>query len=272
MARSWLPRTEGSVRLGFTRRGESCAIDVLYQAGAARARFPRSDVGGGIEAVLVNTAGGLTGGDRIDVGIALAAGSEATVTSAAAEKIYRAREEQPATMLIDLALEAGAFARWLPQPTILFDGARLERRTEVRLAGDARLLAVEMLIFGRAAMGEEVTLGELFDAWRVRREGVLLFAETLRLKGAIAETLRGKATLAGARAAALLLYAAPDAADRLCEARARLEGAGGIAGTSAFDGLLVVRGAARDGATLQRDFCPLIEWLGAQPLPRVWRC
>jgi urease accessory protein len=270
-ARSWLPRTEGSIRLGFTRRGAASHIDVLHQAGAARVRFP-GPAGGGIEAVLHNTAGGLTGGDRINVAVALAEASEATVTSAAAEKIYRARDHQAAELRVELTLLGGARLFWLPQPTILFNGARLERRTEVAVAGNGSLLALEILIFGRAAMGEQVTLGAVHDMWRVRREGALVFAETLRLKGAIGENLQRKATFAGARAPALLLYVAPDAVGRLGEAQARVQAIRSTAGASAWNGLLVVRALAEDGGMLQREMGALAEWLGARPLPRVWQC
>ena len=271
-ARCWLPRTEGAIRLGLTRRGERSHIDVLHQRGAARVRFPRAAAAGGIEAVLVNTAGGLTGGDRMEVDVALSAGSEATLTSAAAEKIYRARDEQPAIVLVNLTLAAGARLCWVPQPTIVFNGARLDRRTEVWLGRDGCLLATELIVFGRAAMGEEVVRGAVRDVWRVRREGALIFAETFRLEGAIAAALQRKATLAGARAMALLVYVAPDAANRRGEAQERVQRIAGVAGASAWNGLLVVRALAEDASTLQRDVAALIEWLSARPLPRVWRC
>src|SRR5262249_7590149 len=150
-ARSWLPRTEGSLRLGFARRGEKTVLDVLHQAGAARVRFPNPGDGAPPEAVLLNTAGGLTGGDRLDLAVTLGEGAKAPVQSAAAETIYRARDGDT-SIRVRLRLGAGANLAWLPQPTILFDQSRLDRRTDVELAGDARLLAVEMLVFGRMAM------------------------------------------------------------------------------------------------------------------------
>jgi urease accessory protein len=270
-ALSWLPRTEGSVRLGFAREPEGTVLRDLRQAGAMRARFPRKPGGAPAEAVLLNTAGGLTGGDRIAVEVALAAGAEATVTSAAAEKIYRAREDT-AEIRTGLALGPGARLVWLPQATIAFDGARLDRRTEADLAGDASLLAVEIAIFGRAAMGEDVHRGRWRDAWRVRRDGRLVFADAFRADGPIAEILERGATLDGARAAGLLLYAAPDAPQRLEEVRALLGDATGTAGASAWNGLLVVRVVAPDGRTLHDDLEPVIARLSGRPLPRVWLC
>jgi urease accessory protein len=270
-ARSWLPRTEGSVQLGFARAAERTVLRDLRQAGAMRARFPRKPGGEPPEAVLLNTAGGLTGGDRIDVEVALSAGAEATVTSASAEKIYRALDDETE---IRVALQIGQGARlvWLPQATIAFDGARLDRRTEADLAGDAGLLAVEILIFGRAAMGEDVHRGVWRDAWRVRRDGRLVFADAFRADGPIADILDRGATLDGARAVGLLLYVAPDAPARLEEVRGLLRNAKGSAGASAWNGLLAVRAVARDSRTLRNDLEPLLARLSGRPLPRVWQC
>jgi urease accessory protein len=266
-----LPRTEGSVRLAFALGESGTALGGLHQSGAARVRFPRPATGEAPEAVLLNTAGGLTGGDRIDVEVALAARCRATVTSAAAEKIYRSLEGDT-DIRIRLDLGEGARLAWLPQPTILFDRARLDRRTEVALAGGATLLAAEILIFGRAAMGEDVHRGLCRDRWRVRRDGRLVFADTFVADGPVADVLDRDATLAGARALAMLLYAAPDAAARIEEARALLQGAKYAAGASTWNGLLVVRALARDGRALQDELEPLMTRLSGGPLPRVWQC
>jgi urease accessory protein len=271
-ARSWLPRTQGSVRLELARRGEQTALQVLHQAGAARVCFPSPAEGAPPEAVLLNTAGGLTGGDRIDIAVTLAAGAKATVTTAAAEKIYRARDGE-AEIGVELTLATGARLAWLPQPTILFDQSRLNRKTEAALAGDASLLAIETLIFGRAAMGEDVRHGACRDVWRVRRDGALLFADAFRVEGAVADGLNRPATLDGARAVAMLLYVAPDAMVRIDTARAMLESANGLtAGASTWNGLLLVRAMAADGRALQQAIAPLAEWLSGRPLPRVWQC
>ena len=154
----------------------------------------------------------------------------------------------------------------------MFDRARLDRRTDVTMSGSATLLAAEFLIFGRAAMGEDVHSGAARDAWRVRRDGKLVFADTLLLDGPVADILDRRATLDGARATALLLYVAPDAASRLDEVRALLQDAKGSAGASTWNDLLVVRAAARDGRTLQKDLEPVMALLAGGPLPRVWQC
>jgi urease accessory protein len=267
-----LPRTEGSVRLSFVRGTDGrTALAGLRQSGAARVRFPKPAGNDAPEAVLLNTAGGLTGGDRMSFEVALGADCSATITSAAAEKVYRALDGE-ATIRVHLDIGEGAQLAWLPQPTILFDRARLDRRTEVAVSGSASFLAAETLIFGRAAMGEDVRRGACRDAWRVRRDGRLVFADTFLVDGAVAEALDRGATLDGARAAAMLLWAAPDAPAPLDEVRALLRDAACAAGASAWNGLLIVRAAARDGTALQALLGPVITRLTGRPLPRVWQC
>ena len=270
-ARSWLPRTQGSVRLGFVRDGAETRLSALRQAGAARVRFPKPAGNAAPEAVLLNTAGGLTGGDRIDIHVSLADRCEATVTSAAAEKIYRSLGDAT-EIAIDLQLGHGSSCCWLPQPTIMFNGANLERRTRVDMAADARFLAVEMLIYGRTAMGEDVRRGSIRDGWRVRRDGRLIFADTTRVSGAVADVLGRGATLDGARATAMLLYVAPDAQARLAEVRALLEPSSSTAGVSSWNSILVVRAAARESRKLLHGLQPVIVRLSGRPLPRVWQC
>ena len=184
--------------------------------------FPRPGASAVPEAVILNTAGGLTGGDRMSVEVALADDCAATITSAAAEKVYRSLGDAT-DIAVELRLGARAACCWLPQPTILFGGSNLQRSTTVHMAGSARLLAVEMLLFGRTAMGEDVQRGSIRDAWRVRRDGRLVFADTTRAMGAVAHALDRGAVLDGARATAMLLYVAPDAEARLDEVRALLE-------------------------------------------------
>jgi urease accessory protein len=271
MLHTRLPRTEGSVRLGFVRADGQTAIAGLRQSGSARVRFPKPAAGADPEAVLLNTAGGLTGGDHIDIEVTLAARCCATVTTAAAEKVYRALDGE-AQIRVHIEVEGGARLAWLPQPTILFDKARLDRRTDVAVAGSATFLAVETLIFGRSAMGEEVSRGACRDAWRVRRDGRLVFADTFLVDGAVASVLDRAATLDGARAAATLLWVAPDAAARLDEVRGLLQDAPCAAGASTWNGLMAVRAAARDGRDLQTVLGQVITRLTGQPLPRVWQC
>jgi urease accessory protein len=259
------------LRLGFKQAGGETRLDTLRQVGAARVRFPKPAGGASPEAVLLNTAGGLTGGDRIDVGVTLDAGCGATVTSAAAEKVYRSLGD-PTEIRIDVQLGPRSSCSWLPQPTIIFNGANLHRRTQVHMAADARLLAVEMLIYGRAAMGEHVHNGMIHDAWRVTRGGRLAYADTTRVDGIVADVLAHGATLDGARATAMMIYIAPDAEHHRDAVRTLLEPASSPYGVSSWNGMLLVRMAARDGRDLQRALQPVITRLSGRALPRVWQC
>jgi urease accessory protein len=267
-----LARARGRLDLGFKRRGAETVLDALFQEGCAKARFPRREAGAFAGAVLLNTAGGLTGGDRLQQAIRWGDGTAATVAGQAAERIYRSLGDA-AQIETRLVVEPGAVAEWLPQETILFDRARLDRDLRIELRGDARFLGVEAIVFGRAAMGETVRQGTLRDAWRIRRDGRLVYADALAVDGDPAAALDRPGLGRGARAVATLLFAAPEA-DRMIEPlRLALTEAQGLAGASAWNGLLVARFAAPDGAVLRRDLISALGILRAgRPLPRVWQC
>src|SRR3954454_381187 len=172
-------RARGSVKFDVHQLGGVTRRRDLHESGSLRVRFPSPEAEG-LSAVFVNTAGGVAGGDRFEIEIAAGEGSRMAVTTAAAEKVYRA-DGPPAQLEISLQAAAASHLAWLPQETILFDGARVRRRIEIDLAGSASLLVCEIVVFGRAAMGERMMQGEFVDRWRLRRDGKLFFAETIRL-------------------------------------------------------------------------------------------
>lgn len=175
-------RARGRLLLGFARQARGTVLDELFQAAPLRALFPTPEPDEALTAAVVNTAGGLAGGDVLEIAVRAGADAQATVSAAAAEKVYRSLGD--ATRIeTRLEAEAGARLEWIPQETILFDGARLMRRIDVELAPDARLLMAEILVFGRAARGEVLRSGALRDSWRVRRGGALLWADGLALEG-----------------------------------------------------------------------------------------
>jgi urease accessory protein len=190
------------------------------------------------------------------------------LSTQAAERAYRAPGEAAARVETRLGAESGGRIDWLPQETILFDGARLERRLSVTLQGDAAALLVEPVLFGRLARGEEVRSGAFADRWEVRRDGRLLFADRLRIGGDMAGTLDRMAVAGRARAMASVLLAAPGAESHLRAVRLMLPRAAGA--SLIEEGLLLVRMLAPDGLDLRRTLVPLITRLGGRPLPRVW--
>ncbi len=227
-------------------------------------RFPGSGTRG-LEAVIVNTAGGIAGGDRHRLDVATGEGARLTVTTAAAEKVYRSLGPD-ASIDVTLKIAAGAQLAWLPQETILFDRARLARRIDVDLAETASLIMAEAIVFGRSAMDELVQEGSLSDRWRLRRGGSLLFAETLLLEGPVARHLAESAVAGGGVAIATVIVAPAD--DGAAE-RVRALHCSGEVGVSAWNGLAVARLCAKDGAALRGDLAAVVAALGGE-LPRLW--
>ena len=263
-----LERTQGLGRVGFKCGQGTTVLGRLHQQGAARILLPRVHGGGAAEAVLINTAGGLTGGDRLQWEVALDAATAATVTTQACEKIYRALGAEPARVETTLRVGPGATLAWLPQETILFDGGALRRSLTVELAGDARLLALEAVIFGRRAMGERVRRASLLDDWTVRREGRLIFADRLRLAGPVAELLARPAIAAGGGAVATIALFADEPERYLAPLRAVLPA---NAGASAWDGKLLARIVAEDGYGLRQALVSALVLLNdGRPLPKIW--
>src|SRR5262249_19314846 len=246
---------------GITRRSS------VHEAGSWRVRYPGRP-GTELEAVLVNSGGGLAGGDQLAMDIRVAEGASLVVTSAAAEKVYRSDGTETA-IAIKLAVGARACLAWLPQETILFDRSRLDRRIDITLAHDASLLMAEAFVFGRAAMGESVREGRLIDRWRVRQGERLIFAETLRLDGVIADRLDQCAVAAGKCAIANVLRVPGDDAG-VDAVRALTPQYVGEVGVSAWNGLAFVRLCADESAALRHDLVLVLAALGRSTLPRLW--
>ncbi len=258
-------RAEGRIALavaaceGVTRRRH------VAEQGSLRVRFPGPPKAE-LEAVLVNTAGGMAGGDRFGIEITADAGAQLVVGTAAAEKIYRSNRE-PTEVSVRLVLGAGASLRWLPQETILFDRARLVRRIDVDVAEGATLLLAEAIVFGRSAMGEQVEEGELIDRWRIRVGGRLAFAESVRLGGVIARRLAEPAVADGGCAMATVLLV-PGTEEHVAAVRA--QDFAGEVGVSAWNGVAVARLVAREDAALRRDLARVLAALARGPLPKLW--
>ncbi len=266
-----MQRAVGIARLAVHAPDGVTRLVENYQSGSAKLRFPRTEIGDPFTAVLINTAGGITGGDRFSVSVTAGKGAALTVTSQAAERIYR-RSSGHAGVETRLTVSDGATLDWVPQETILFDRSALRRSLAADVAAGGRLLAAESIVLGRTAMGETVREATLTDSWRIRRDGRLVFADGLRLDGDSSAILAGGATGNGAVALATVVLVAPDAEAALDAARAALEGSASEAGASAWNGALVARLIARDARALRTDLIRLLETLRGHALPRVWNC
>ncbi len=263
-----LQRARGRAEISVALRGGATRLSRLRQEGCAKAFLPRNP-GGPLESVFVNTSGGVAGGDRLDWGLAVGPGATLVATTQAAERIYRSTGAV-ARVATRIDLAPRARLDWLPQETILFEGARLHRRIEADLADDARLTLLETVVLGRAAMGETLGAVLLADHWRIRRGGRLARAEALRLDDATLAAAGRAATLAASRAFATLLHVGPGVEARIDAVRALLAPAPPVvAAASARDGVLAVRFLAPGHAPLKAALVTFLTAFRGAP-PRVW--
>jgi urease accessory protein len=273
--------TDGVAEIRFGYRGGVTRLDHLYQHDPLRVLFPAPAAGDPLLAVLLTTSGGLVAGDRLDIAVGLAAGAAAHVTASAAEKIYRSTGPTT-TILHSLSVASGAVLEFLPQETILFEGARLRRETTVELAPDAAFLGGDIVVFGRRARGEKFTKGFLHGVWEIRRDGRLVWGDALHLEDDIAAIIADPACFDGAAAFATMILAPagqnPSALVQGAREFQSADAASGVrAGVTVVAGLLVARWLAADAALLRRAYAGLAGHLrqaamGLPPsLPRLWQ-
>ncbi|EHI49148.1 urease accessory protein UreH [SAR116 cluster alpha proteobacterium HIMB100] len=259
-----LQRARGRISLHLAGR----KLAHLYQSGCAKLMLPKT-YGQMTEAVMLNTAGGMTGGDRLDVTIR-ADNCALVATTQTAERLYRSSTE-PAQLDIQLHAEQAATLHWIPQETIIFDSAELDRTIRLDLSADSSCLLAETLILGREAMGEQIDYCHFTDNWRLYRDGQLFHAESFRLTDRVAEVLAAPAGGNGARLLSTIIYAGRDA-DQLAEAvRAAVEHSSSVCAASYWQDRLVIRLMSPHPPSARADINSLLFALRAQPLPRVWQ-
>lgn len=267
-----MQRADGVARVAFKLSAGQTRLDVLYQSGEAKIRFPLNGPGAPPEAVFINTAGGMTGGDRFQFEVTCAAGTSAVASSQAAERVYRSIEG-PVEVRNRLRVDGNAKLAWLPQETILFEESRLDRRLEIDLEPGAELLAAETVIFGRTARGERLRSVQIRDSWRVRQSGQLIYADTFALDGNAEEKLSRRAGAGGAVSAATLFLMRENAGGEIDAVRELLALSPGVeAGASAWNGFLIVRLLSGDAKLLRDVLMTVAIHLSGRPMPRVWRC
>jgi urease accessory protein len=249
-------RSAGHVHLRMERDG----IAVMREAGSAKCRMPR----GSNEAILINTGGGLAGGDTVAITADVGEGASLTLTSQAAERIYRTLGP-PAEVRVSLTAAAGATLLWMPQESIFFEGSALDRSLAVELGKGATFLAAEAMIFGRREMGEHINQVSLRDRWSVRRAGKLIHAEAFKLGP---DWPQSKATFGANHAAATIVFISPNAEALVDRVRNVL---GAEDGASAWNGKLVARLLAADGFRLRKTLIEVLSvCVGREMLPKTW--
>ena len=265
-----LQRARGRGKLHTKQRDGRTMLDILFQEGCSKIRLPNTH-SRAMEAVFINTAGGLTGGDHLQWNAEVADDGWLVITTQACERSYRSTGDI-ARVETMLTVGAGAHLDWLPQETILFDGSKLDRRLDIELAEGATLTAVEAVLLGRDAMGEDARDAFFRDNWRISRKGRLVHAEATMLSAQPAER-DSLSLLAGNRAFATILHVANSAerAEALADRLRASFPAGNAIAASANGERLVIRAMAESGLALRRMLVPnLIELTGAGSLPRLW--
>jgi urease accessory protein len=265
------PRARGTARVSTRLRDGISVLDGLHQSGSMRVLFPRP--ASPPTAMLLNTAGGITGGDRFSVSATAGQGACLTVTTQAAERAYRAPPGPPGELLNEISVEDRARLDWLPQETILFEGCDLTRSLDVTLANTAEALIVEPLIFGRAAHGERLHNARFSERVRIRQGGRVIYADGMRLAGDIAAQMAAPAMGAEAGALVTLILASPSAPRWLEPLRAHIAATPQVrAGASCLtEQLLLMRALAHDGFELRRLLLPVLDDLTGGALPICWR-
>ena len=266
MEKTTLQRARGAIDLVIV----SGKLKRFYQSGSAKI-FITKTYAKTTEAVLVNTAGGLTGGDIFDAKLRADGDTHLTVSTQTAERVYCALGPQAAKITIDMELCGKASLHWLPQETILFDGAGFSRHLKVEMDDAASFLASEMMVFGRTAMHETVRQGNISDQWRISRDGRLIHAEALRLDGHIDEKLLQPASADGGVCVATTLYVSSDAEAKADAVRSFFKNHDDVrTAVSAWDGKLVIRSVCGNTARLKKLMAQFIEQFRNIANPRVW--
>ena len=272
-----LQRADGCGRIVLSGSENGNRIEEVFERSPIRFLFPRTGHIAIEEAVLINTAGGIAGGDRLECSITALPNASIVVTSQAAEKVYRALRE-PACIATTLKAHEAAKLAWLPQETIVFNLARLHRTTEIELFSGAELLALEWLVLGRAAHGEVVLGGHITDTWHVRKDGRLIWADSLRISDDIFPHVHRKPLLSNCNAIATLIYFGPSLNRRLEFLRAITPSLECNCAATLIGGLIVVRFATHESSDLKLALRSFLQQfgleLGAGPfqVPKMWSC
>tara|TARA_R110002049_G_scaffold1177_1_gene8618 strand:+ start:6965 stop:7849 length:885 start_codon:yes stop_codon:yes gene_type:complete len=240
----------------------------LRQSGSLKLVFPKTHRPDA-EVILVNTAGGITGGDTFSLNIEVQTGGALSLTTQAAERAYRAQIDEIGRVTTDITVHDGASLNWLPQELILFDGCALRRRLLIDLHPQARLLMVESVVFGRAAMPEVLRDVRFQDRIRITREGAPLYVDGVDLRGDATAHLARPAIAGGAGAMASVVMVSPDAAAHLKPVHALLSETAGA--SMLAEDVLVIRQLAIDSFELRRTLIPILKHLTQNTLPTSWR-
>lgn len=264
------------LELGFARSGAKTVLARRRHDGplvVQKALYPEGD--SVCHAIVVHPPGGIAGGDRLEIGIEAGAGSQVLVTTPGAGKWYRTAGPE-ASLTATLEVAAGATLEWLPQETIVFDGARARLATEVRLQGDAGYIGWEIACLGRTGSGERFATGESRFSSAILRDGRPLWLERGCVGGGSA-LMASAAGLAGQPVFGTLAAAFPAVGRAQLEACRGVSPHEGLGATTLLPGVLLARYLGASTESARRWFTAL--WRILRPAcagreavePRIWR-
>jgi urease accessory protein len=271
-AAGWRARLD----LGYERRGARTVLAERRHDGplvVQKALYPEGDEV--CHTIVVHPPAGIAGGDELDLRIRAAPGAHALLTTPGAGKWYRSAGPW-ARQRIAVAASGDACVEWLPQETIVFDGAMADLRCDVALAGDARYIGWEILCFGRTGSGERFARGTFLSSTRIVRDGVPLWIERGQVDGG-GRLLDSPAGLGGQPICATLVAAAPAIPDTLVSECRAIPSAAGEAAVTRLPGVLVARWRGASSEVARGYFARL--WRCVRPAlarrvarePRIWR-
>ena len=263
--------------LRFERRDEATILAHRQHSGPLRVQKALHPEGPAVcHAIVLHPPAGIAGGDELDISIEVGPSAHALLTAPGAGKWYRTTAPW-AVQSLDITIAPGAAMEWLPQETIVFDGARAEMGTRIRLAEHAQYFGWEVLCLGRRASMERFQRGELRLATRIEQDGKLLWLERGRLSGG-SPLLDSPVGLAGYSVCGTLIAAGARIAPELLSAcrSAPAAEAGAQQGLTALPQLLVARYLGHSSEAARAWFVAL--WrllrpalLGRQAqTPRIW--
>jgi len=261
---------QADLKLGFESRGEKTVLAERQHVGPLTVQRPFYPEGGVCHVYLLHPPGGVVAGDQLNISANAASKSHALITTPAAGKFYRSGGET-ANQTVSLTVASDATLEWLPQETIVYQGARFDSSMSIDLAENARFIGWEVLALGRPAAGEAFDNGEAYLNWQIHRQGRLFYRERLRLD---AQAFAARWGLDNHSACGTLFAYPTTAAD--LEAVQQLIGEHPLRGVTRIDDMLICRGLdAR--ADLLRDFFQQV-WqllrteIAHRPAsaPRIW--
>lgn len=278
-----LPATDASwhaeLHLGFARTGERTVLRESRHRGPLRvqkALYPEGDTV--CQAIVLHPPSGIAGGDQLAIAVEVGGGAHAQLTTPGAGKWYRSGGAD-ASQRIDFTVGEGATLEWLPQETIVFDGAQARMETQVSLAADSRYIGWDILCLGRAASGERFENGQFSLLFRVNRSDRPIWLERAHLAGND-PMLSSPAGWAGHSVCGTLLCSFPELPQ---QAAALLETLRAIApadaaphGITALPGMLIARYLGDNSEAARLWFVEL--WKILRPaclgcpavIPRIW--